>query len=185
MFRHLSENEKENFKKWARNNYVVGDPIPNFWHTVVQDECLLMIQEANEKADEYISVENVISNESEWERTIMYYSQWIGVSMRFQDTETEEYVHGTVKAVVWTNFEEDGTHDIIEIFFHVLPSPGESDFTGLPWGDEELLVHAATLHAPSTLLVPIEGKMLPHLKGWVYRNSPEDDWTVVLVTLPI
>ena len=39
LFRDLAENEKEEFKKWARENYKPFDPIKGIWHPVVQAEC--------------------------------------------------------------------------------------------------------------------------------------------------
>lgn len=37
LFRDLSEQEE--FRRWARKNYVAFTPIPGIWHPVVQDEC--------------------------------------------------------------------------------------------------------------------------------------------------
>jgi len=42
MFRPLDNKEIEEFRKWARDNYVVGEPISGFWHPVTQAECVRM-----------------------------------------------------------------------------------------------------------------------------------------------
>lgn len=39
LFRDLTLGEEEDFRKWARENYVPGEPISKIWHPVVQDEC--------------------------------------------------------------------------------------------------------------------------------------------------
>jgi hypothetical protein len=39
LFRELSEEEKEDFRKWARENYIPFSPIQGIWHPVVQEEC--------------------------------------------------------------------------------------------------------------------------------------------------
>lgn len=38
-FRDLNESEVKEFRKWARNNYIVGSNIPIIWHPIVRDEC--------------------------------------------------------------------------------------------------------------------------------------------------
>lgn len=42
MFRTLDEEEKKQFKKWARDNYVPGEEISEVWHPVVREECARM-----------------------------------------------------------------------------------------------------------------------------------------------
>ena len=48
MFRVLNEQEVEDFKAWARENYEPYDVINGIWHPVVQAECVAI----NEKASE-------------------------------------------------------------------------------------------------------------------------------------
>ena len=40
FFRELTEEEKEGFRKWARENYKVYSPIKGIWHPIVQEECV-------------------------------------------------------------------------------------------------------------------------------------------------
>lgn len=39
MFRQLTEQEKNQFKQWARTNYIPYTEINPVWHPVVQFEC--------------------------------------------------------------------------------------------------------------------------------------------------
>lgn len=39
LYKELSEQEKEEFRKWARENYKPFTPIEGTWHPVVQEEC--------------------------------------------------------------------------------------------------------------------------------------------------
>ena len=45
LFRELDESEKNDFRKWARDNYKVHDPIKGVWHPEVQAECVRMNKE--------------------------------------------------------------------------------------------------------------------------------------------
>jgi len=45
MFRELNEEEEKEFKKWARENYVLGEKVNEAYHPVVQQECDLMNRE--------------------------------------------------------------------------------------------------------------------------------------------
>ena len=47
LFRELSKEEEEAFRKWARENYEPLEPISGVWHPVVQDECRRINQEQN------------------------------------------------------------------------------------------------------------------------------------------
>jgi len=38
-FKKLDEEETEEYKQWARDNYVVGDKISSVWHPVVVAQC--------------------------------------------------------------------------------------------------------------------------------------------------
>lgn len=40
FFRDLSEDEKNDFRAWARENYKSGSEISGVWHPVVQEECV-------------------------------------------------------------------------------------------------------------------------------------------------
>ena len=40
LWRKLTEKEKQEFRKWARDNYEAGSDIDGLWHPVVQDECV-------------------------------------------------------------------------------------------------------------------------------------------------
>lgn len=42
LFRVLSCEEEEEYRKWARDNYKPGDEINHVWHPVVQCECVRM-----------------------------------------------------------------------------------------------------------------------------------------------
>lgn len=48
FFRSLSDKEEEEFRAWARDNYVLGDPVPSTWHPVVVDECMSIIKKTME-----------------------------------------------------------------------------------------------------------------------------------------
>ena len=39
FFRQLDENEAEQFRQWARDNYRPGDAISEVWHPIVRKEC--------------------------------------------------------------------------------------------------------------------------------------------------
>lgn len=43
FFRRLSEEEEKDFRRWAHENYVIGDPVNPHWHPVIVDECHAMI----------------------------------------------------------------------------------------------------------------------------------------------
>lgn len=53
MFKSLDVDEVADYKKWARDNYVVGTEINSVWHPVIQAECRLM----NEVAENNIVME--------------------------------------------------------------------------------------------------------------------------------
>lgn len=40
FFKQLDSEEEKTFRKWARDNYKVGEPISGVWHPAVQDECV-------------------------------------------------------------------------------------------------------------------------------------------------
>jgi hypothetical protein len=40
MFRNLTTDEVENFRRWARENYRPGDMISPYWHPVTRMECI-------------------------------------------------------------------------------------------------------------------------------------------------
>ena len=42
IFRDLSQQEEQEFRQWARNNYKTLEPIEGIWHPVIQDECRKM-----------------------------------------------------------------------------------------------------------------------------------------------
>ena len=46
MFRDLTPEEEQEFRKWARDNYKPLTPISGVWHPVIQAECSLMNQQA-------------------------------------------------------------------------------------------------------------------------------------------
>lgn len=46
LFRELSEEEKVEFRAWARENYTPHSEIKGIWHPVVQEECVQMNREA-------------------------------------------------------------------------------------------------------------------------------------------
>tara|TARA_R110002020_G_scaffold16546_15_gene58434 strand:+ start:4030 stop:4233 length:204 start_codon:yes stop_codon:yes gene_type:complete len=43
FFKELGSEEEAEFRKWAQENYVIGDPISSSWHPVVVDECMTML----------------------------------------------------------------------------------------------------------------------------------------------
>lgn len=43
-FRSLDDEEEDEFRKWAQENYKPGEPIPSIWHPIVRRECELMNQ---------------------------------------------------------------------------------------------------------------------------------------------
>ncbi len=46
LFRELDTEEEAKFRKWARDNYRLLEPINGVWHPAVQQECVLMNEEA-------------------------------------------------------------------------------------------------------------------------------------------
>ena len=51
MFKKLSKKAEENFRAWARENYLPYTPILGVWHPVIQAECVRI----NYEADRYYS----------------------------------------------------------------------------------------------------------------------------------
>jgi hypothetical protein len=47
LFRELTPEEEEQFRKWARLNYEPFETISGVWHPVIQDECRRMNSEQN------------------------------------------------------------------------------------------------------------------------------------------
>ena len=45
LFKILSNEEQKEYRKWARENYKVTEPIKGLWHPIVQDECVKMNEE--------------------------------------------------------------------------------------------------------------------------------------------
>ena len=45
LFKTLTEKEKEEYRKWARENYERFSEISGVWHPVVQAECVKMNEE--------------------------------------------------------------------------------------------------------------------------------------------
>ena len=48
LFRQLEPEETEDFKKWARDNYKIGEPISGVWHPYTQLECVVMNAEGEQ-----------------------------------------------------------------------------------------------------------------------------------------
>tara|TARA_R110002020_G_scaffold133772_3_gene298524 strand:+ start:611 stop:958 length:348 start_codon:yes stop_codon:yes gene_type:complete len=45
LFRELSEDETPEFRKWARDNWTINEPISSVWHPTVTQECSIMLDE--------------------------------------------------------------------------------------------------------------------------------------------
>lgn len=45
LFRELNEKEVQEYKLWARENYILGTKVNEVYHPVVQQECDLMNRE--------------------------------------------------------------------------------------------------------------------------------------------
>ena len=58
LHRELSEKEKADFKKWAQDNWKVGDPISPVWHPSVVEECALMLDTHVREHTRSISLHN-------------------------------------------------------------------------------------------------------------------------------
>ena len=50
-FKKLDEEETEEYKQWARDNYVVGDKISSVWHPVVVAQCDRINADHNRKVE--------------------------------------------------------------------------------------------------------------------------------------
>ncbi len=46
LFKDLTAEEEDEFRQWARDNYVCFSDVSGVWHPVVQDECSKMNSEA-------------------------------------------------------------------------------------------------------------------------------------------
>jgi len=46
LWRELTKEEELEFRKWARENYKLGEPVDALWHPVVRDEINKMAYEA-------------------------------------------------------------------------------------------------------------------------------------------
>ena len=42
MFKQLTKQEEESYRKWARENYEPLSEIKGIWHPIVQSECVLI-----------------------------------------------------------------------------------------------------------------------------------------------
>jgi len=42
LFKEPTEKQKENYRKWARDNYEPLTEIKGVWHPVIQEECAIM-----------------------------------------------------------------------------------------------------------------------------------------------
>ena len=51
LFKTLSDEEKKEYRKWARENYKTYEPIKGIWHPIVQEECVRMNEEAGMAKD--------------------------------------------------------------------------------------------------------------------------------------
>ena len=51
LFRQLKGSEENEFRQWARDNYVPGEPINEIWHPVVREECEQMNREHSEREE--------------------------------------------------------------------------------------------------------------------------------------
>jgi hypothetical protein len=49
LFKELTPREENEFRAWARREYVPLTPIKGIWHPVVQDECVKMNAEAGQR----------------------------------------------------------------------------------------------------------------------------------------
>lgn len=45
LHRDLDDNEEQEFRKWARDNFNVLNNIEAFWHPVIKQECQIMIEQ--------------------------------------------------------------------------------------------------------------------------------------------
>jgi len=54
LYRELNTKEEAQFRKWARDNYNVEQPIGNSWHPVIKDECNKMLFESRHPVEEKI-----------------------------------------------------------------------------------------------------------------------------------
>lgn len=51
LFIDLSEEQEQDFRQWARENYTPLAPINSFWHPVIQDECQIINASTSSKPD--------------------------------------------------------------------------------------------------------------------------------------
>jgi predicted transcriptional regulator YdeE len=57
LFRTLTDEEKKEFKQWARDNYEPLSRISSIWHPEVQDECIkINLEQIKGEFDAIISV---------------------------------------------------------------------------------------------------------------------------------
>lgn len=45
LWKTLSDEQEQEFRQWARDNYVPGESINGVWHEIVQDECVKINRE--------------------------------------------------------------------------------------------------------------------------------------------
>ncbi len=50
LFKRLSEEEQDEYRMWAINNYTPGTHISGLWHPVVRKECERINAERNQRA---------------------------------------------------------------------------------------------------------------------------------------
>ena len=86
LHRELSEKEKADFKKWAQDNWKVGDPISPVWHPSVVEECALMLDTHVREHTRSISLHNseVIPN------NYAYKDMTVGLDISAENELSEE-----------------------------------------------------------------------------------------------
>lgn len=52
LFRKLNEEEKKDFRQWARKNYVANTEIKSIWHPIVKKECQIINHTIKHNKDE-------------------------------------------------------------------------------------------------------------------------------------
>ena len=45
LYKDLDDNEEQEFRQWARDNFNVLDKIEDYWHPIIKLECQIMIEQ--------------------------------------------------------------------------------------------------------------------------------------------
>jgi hypothetical protein len=92
LHRELSEKEKDEFKKWANENWKVDDPVNPVWHPSVVEECAVMLDtHIRENTQKYAAGIEYGTDALDWNYGYKDMTVAIDVSAENEMSEKEQY----------------------------------------------------------------------------------------------